>query len=141
MNWTVVGQTAKSPGSFDCAGTLINRPTGRWTIGSRQPEAGECGVSLGRIGQGKPSAPRGRFVPPAMVVKLGMARIFITGSSTGLGMMSAQLLVEQGHRVVGDVTSIAGTKRVAGRKLQRGLNEVGIVFMVEAQPIFADRSA
>lgn len=29
-----------------------------------------------------------------------MARIFVTGSSTGLGLMAAQLLVEQGHRVV-----------------------------------------
>jgi NAD(P)-dependent dehydrogenase (short-subunit alcohol dehydrogenase family) len=29
-----------------------------------------------------------------------MARIFITGSSTGLGLMTAQLLIEQGHRVV-----------------------------------------
>ncbi len=29
-----------------------------------------------------------------------MARVFITGSSDGLGLMAAQLLVEQGHRVV-----------------------------------------
>jgi NAD(P)-dependent dehydrogenase (short-subunit alcohol dehydrogenase family) len=29
-----------------------------------------------------------------------MARIFISGSSTGLGLMAGQLLVEQGHRVV-----------------------------------------
>jgi hypothetical protein len=29
-----------------------------------------------------------------------MSRVFITGSSTGLGLMAAQLLVEQGHRVV-----------------------------------------
>ena len=29
-----------------------------------------------------------------------MARIFVTGSSTGLGLMAAQLLIEQGHRVV-----------------------------------------
>jgi NAD(P)-dependent dehydrogenase (short-subunit alcohol dehydrogenase family) len=29
-----------------------------------------------------------------------MARVFITGSSDGLGLMSAQLLIEQGHRVV-----------------------------------------
>ncbi|MET0544867.1 MAG: SDR family NAD(P)-dependent oxidoreductase [Caulobacterales bacterium] len=29
-----------------------------------------------------------------------MARIFITGSSEGLGLMAGQLLVEQGHRVV-----------------------------------------
>lgn len=29
-----------------------------------------------------------------------MSRVFITGSSTGLGLMAAQLLVQQGHRVV-----------------------------------------
>lgn len=29
-----------------------------------------------------------------------MARVFITGSSTGLGLMAGQLLVEQGHSVV-----------------------------------------
>ncbi|MBV8192564.1 MAG: short-chain dehydrogenase, partial [Alphaproteobacteria bacterium] len=29
-----------------------------------------------------------------------MARIFVSGSSTGLGLMAGQLLAEQGHRVV-----------------------------------------
>jgi len=29
-----------------------------------------------------------------------MSRIFITGSSDGLGLMAAQLLVKQGHSVV-----------------------------------------
>jgi NAD(P)-dependent dehydrogenase (short-subunit alcohol dehydrogenase family) len=29
-----------------------------------------------------------------------MSRVFITGSSTGLGLMAAELLVSQGHRVV-----------------------------------------
>ncbi len=29
-----------------------------------------------------------------------MSRVFITGSADGLGKMAAQLLVEQGHRVV-----------------------------------------
>jgi NAD(P)-dependent dehydrogenase (short-subunit alcohol dehydrogenase family) len=66
-----------------------------------------------------------------------MARVFITGSSDGLGLMAAQLLVEQGHSVVlharnqqradetqsklhsaesvvvGDLTSITQTRRVA----------------------------
>jgi NAD(P)-dependent dehydrogenase (short-subunit alcohol dehydrogenase family) len=66
-----------------------------------------------------------------------MARIFITGSSTGLGLMAAQFLAEQGHQVilhargerrardaqkalpvatatvVGDLASIAGMRRVA----------------------------
>ena len=66
-----------------------------------------------------------------------MARIFITGSSTGLGLGAGELLVEQGHRVVlhgrdqaraddarralpgadavvvGDLATIAGTREVA----------------------------
>lgn len=66
-----------------------------------------------------------------------MSRVFITGSSDGLGLMAAQLLVEQGHGVVlharnqqrgqeamaqapgaekvviGDLTSIAQTRKVA----------------------------
>jgi NAD(P)-dependent dehydrogenase (short-subunit alcohol dehydrogenase family) len=29
-----------------------------------------------------------------------MSRIFISGSSTGLGLMTAELLVQQGHQVV-----------------------------------------
>jgi NAD(P)-dependent dehydrogenase (short-subunit alcohol dehydrogenase family) len=29
-----------------------------------------------------------------------MSRIFITGSSTGLGLMAGQLLIERGHQVV-----------------------------------------
>ena len=66
-----------------------------------------------------------------------MARVFITGSSTGLGLMAGELLVEQGHRVVlharnqtraddahralpeaeavalGDLSSLAGARSVA----------------------------
>lgn len=66
-----------------------------------------------------------------------MSRIFITGSSTGLGLMAGQLLAEQGHQVVlharnaeraeetrralpaaeaivaGDLETIAGAKEVA----------------------------
>jgi NAD(P)-dependent dehydrogenase (short-subunit alcohol dehydrogenase family) len=66
-----------------------------------------------------------------------MARIFITGSSEGLGLMAGQLLVEQGHRVVlharsaaraadtrralaqteavvlGDLATLAGARQVA----------------------------
>jgi NAD(P)-dependent dehydrogenase (short-subunit alcohol dehydrogenase family) len=66
-----------------------------------------------------------------------MARVFITGSSDGLGQMAAQLLIEQGHKVVlhargeqrgqqalaavpgaesvviGDLASIAQTRNVA----------------------------
>lgn len=66
-----------------------------------------------------------------------MSRVFVSGSSTGLGLMAAQLLAEQGHRVVlhgrnqaraddarkalpeaesvvvGDLSSVAGTRSVA----------------------------
>ena len=66
-----------------------------------------------------------------------MARVFISGSSTGLGLMAGQLLVEQGHQVVlharnrgraeaaraslpevedvviGDLSTIAGARSVA----------------------------
>src|SRR6202789_1646502 len=73
-----------------------------------------------------------------------MARVFITGSSDGLGLMAAQLLVEQGHSValharnqqradeaqkklpeaeeivVGDLTSIAQTRHVADQVNQLG---------------------
>jgi NAD(P)-dependent dehydrogenase (short-subunit alcohol dehydrogenase family) len=73
-----------------------------------------------------------------------VSRIFISGSSTGLGLMAGALLVEQGHRVVlharnadrandakrslpraeavvqGDVETIAGAKNVAAR-----VNELG----------------
>ena len=74
-----------------------------------------------------------------------MARVFITGSSDGLGLMAAQLLVEQGHSVVlharsqqradetrnklpaaesvvvGDLTSIAQTKHIADQ-----VNKLGV---------------
>nr|WP_295835024.1 SDR family NAD(P)-dependent oxidoreductase [uncultured Azospirillum sp.] len=68
-----------------------------------------------------------------------MSRIFISGSSTGLGLMAAELLIEKGHQVVlharnagragyarealpqaeavvvGDVSTIAGSKEVAAQ--------------------------
>ena len=73
-----------------------------------------------------------------------MSRIFISGSSTGLGLMAGQLLIDQGHQVVlharnasraddakralpraeaivqGDLGTIAGAKEVAAR-----INELG----------------
>jgi len=73
-----------------------------------------------------------------------MARVFITGSSDGLGLMAAKLLIEQGHyivlhgrndercrdaraaapgakdAVVGDFSTIAGAKSVAD-----GVNKLG----------------
>src|SRR5271157_3167107 len=66
-----------------------------------------------------------------------MARVFITGSSDGLGLMAAKLLIEQGHEVVlhgrnearrrdaltaapgargavsGDLSTVAGARSVA----------------------------
>jgi NAD(P)-dependent dehydrogenase (short-subunit alcohol dehydrogenase family) len=71
--------------------------------------------------------------------RIAMSRIFISGSSTGLGMMAGDLLVEQGHQVVlharnaaraadakralpgaeaiveGELDTIAGAKEVAAR--------------------------
>jgi NAD(P)-dependent dehydrogenase (short-subunit alcohol dehydrogenase family) len=79
-----------------------------------------------------------------------MARVFITGSSDGLGQMAAQLLIEQGHSVVlharnetrgkqamsavpeaeavviGDLASIAQIKTVAERVNQLGACEAVI---------------
>jgi NAD(P)-dependent dehydrogenase (short-subunit alcohol dehydrogenase family) len=73
-----------------------------------------------------------------------MSRIFISGSSTGLGLMAGELLIKQGHQVVlharnaaraddtrsslpraeaivvGDLETIAGAKEVAAR-----VNELG----------------
>lgn len=73
-----------------------------------------------------------------------MSRIFISGSSTGLGLMAGELLIKQGHQVVlharnaaradvarralpkaeviveGDLDTIAGAKEVAAR-----VNELG----------------
>jgi NAD(P)-dependent dehydrogenase (short-subunit alcohol dehydrogenase family) len=70
-------------------------------------------------------------------MEIGMARVFITGSADGLGLMAGQLLADQGHKVVlharndarateakkaapkaedvvaGDLGTIAGTKDVA----------------------------
>jgi NAD(P)-dependent dehydrogenase (short-subunit alcohol dehydrogenase family) len=45
-----------------------------------------------------------------------MSRIFITGSSDGLGLMAAQLLVEQGHSVVLHARNVQRTE-VAHRRL------------------------
>jgi short-subunit dehydrogenase len=47
-----------------------------------------------------------------------MARVFVTGSSDGLGKMAAELLIEQGHKVVLHARSAARAeetrKKVAG---------------------------
>jgi NAD(P)-dependent dehydrogenase (short-subunit alcohol dehydrogenase family) len=86
-----------------------------------------------------------------------VARVFITGSSDGLGLMVAQLLVEQGHRVVlharnadrrdaaatalptaeallvADVSSLAATKQLAAQANELGrfdavVHNVGVGF-------------
>ena len=75
-----------------------------------------------------------------------MVRVFITGSSDGLGLLAARVLIEQGHEVVvhgrnegrsrealaaapgargvvsGDLSTIAGTRRVANE-----VNKLGLV--------------
>jgi NAD(P)-dependent dehydrogenase (short-subunit alcohol dehydrogenase family) len=66
-----------------------------------------------------------------------MARVFVTGSSSGLGLLAGQLLIEEGHEVVlhardrsrdpgiadavfGDVTSLAGMRSVATQANELG---------------------
>jgi len=44
-----------------------------------------------------------------------MSRIFISGSSTGLGLMAAELLVQQGHQVVCMPATLRGLKTHASR--------------------------
>jgi NAD(P)-dependent dehydrogenase (short-subunit alcohol dehydrogenase family) len=52
-----------------------------------------------------------------------MSRVFITGSSTGLGLMAAQLLVEQGHKVV-----LHGRDRARAEDARRALTQAeGVV--------------
>jgi NAD(P)-dependent dehydrogenase (short-subunit alcohol dehydrogenase family) len=49
----------------------------------------------------KPSSTKLKFGLSAFAKTGGeMSRVFISGSSTGLGLMAAQLLVEQGHQMV-----------------------------------------
>ena len=95
-----------------------------------------------------------------------MARVFITGSSTGLGLMAGQLLVEQGHDVilharndaraddarqalpeaaeiaVGDLSSIAGGLSVADQVNKLGpidavIHNAGVGYR-EAKPIMTE---
>ena len=42
-----------------------------------------------------------------------MARVFITGSSDGLGLMAARLLIDEGHEVVG-LSGSALRERIEG---------------------------
>jgi NAD(P)-dependent dehydrogenase (short-subunit alcohol dehydrogenase family) len=59
-----------------------------------------------------------------------MGRVFITGSSTGLGLMAGQLLVEQGHEVVLHARSEARAKdaRAAfGRNVPVAIGDVSTI--------------
>jgi NAD(P)-dependent dehydrogenase (short-subunit alcohol dehydrogenase family) len=95
-----------------------------------------------------------------------MARVFVTGSSTGLGLMAGELLVEQGHRVVlharnqvradetrralpqaeavvvGDLSSVAGARSVAEQANRLGRFDAVIhnagVFDQGARPIVSE---
>ena len=49
-----------------------------------------------------------------------MARIFITGSADGLGKMAAELLIEQGHRLV-----LHARSQARADETKRNLPEVG----------------
>lgn len=97
-----------------------------------------------------------------------MARIFITGSSTGLGLMAARLLVEDGHEVVlharnearaadtrealpqakavvlGDLSTIAGARGVAAQVNRLGrfdavIHNAGIGYRERRRVETADR--
>jgi NAD(P)-dependent dehydrogenase (short-subunit alcohol dehydrogenase family) len=91
-----------------------------------------------------------------------MARVFITGSSDGLGLMAARLLIEQGHDVVlhgrndrrsrdalaaaagawgvvtGDLSTIAGAKTVAHETNK--LTTAGACGLVKSSSITIGRS-
>ena len=49
-----------------------------------------------------------------------MARVFVTGSSDGLGKMAAELLIEQGHKIVLHARS---TARAEEGKLRLAVRE------------------
>ena len=97
-----------------------------------------------------------------------MARIFITGSSTGLGLMAGQLLIEQGHQVVlhgrnrtraeqamavapgaqaavvGDLSQISDTRSVAEQVNQLGrfdavIHNAGVGYR-EGRPVETEQS-
>ena len=98
-----------------------------------------------------------------------MARVFITGSSDGLGLMAARLLIEQGHEVVlhgrndarrvdalraaskakgavsGDLSTIAGARSVAEQVNKLGrfdavIHNAGVGYR-EPQRIETERGA
>jgi NAD(P)-dependent dehydrogenase (short-subunit alcohol dehydrogenase family) len=96
-----------------------------------------------------------------------MARVLITGSSEGLGLMAGQVLVQEGHEVtlhardhqraadakvslpeaahvlVGDVSSIAGMTSVAGQANETGrydavIHNVGVGYREPVRRVTAD---
>ncbi|MGA2493508.1 MAG: SDR family NAD(P)-dependent oxidoreductase [Roseiarcus sp.] len=64
-----------------------------------------------------------------------MARVFVTGSSTGLGLMAGELLVEQGHRVV-----LHGRNRARADETRRALPEAEAVVVGDLSSVAGARS-
>jgi NAD(P)-dependent dehydrogenase (short-subunit alcohol dehydrogenase family) len=112
----------------------------RRTIGRRgDTEKRRKREALDRVFAVKQTPQGGLYQIQAQHRENNMARVFITGSSDGLGLMAAQLLTDQGHRVVlharsdmraadakkaapkaeavvvGDLDAIAATKDVAAQ--------------------------
>ena len=58
-----------------------------------------------------------------------MARVFVTGSSTGLGLMAGELLVEQGHRVV-----LHARNQARADETRRALPQAEAVALGDLQP-------
>ncbi len=63
-----------------------------------------------------------------------MARVFITGSSTGLGLMTGRLLVEQGHAVV-----LHGRTEARSADAKRALSQAEAVVMGDLSTVGAAR--
>ncbi len=64
-----------------------------------------------------------------------MARVFVTGSSTGLGLMAGELLVEQGHRVV-----LHARNQARAEDARRALPEAEAVVLGDLSTVAGARS-
>jgi hypothetical protein len=84
-----------------CCGTDGSNPA---------PSSGESGENAGL------TRDRPRTGQRAITGGAGVAQIFITGSSDGLGLTAARLLIEQGHEVpCENVISSPSVLRISGR--------------------------